>query len=293
MKIMVSGASGLVGAELASALRARGHELALLSRSGAGVSWDPEAGELEAGKLEGLDAVVHLAGENIASGRWSARKKAAIRDSRVLGTRLLADRLAKLERGPRVLVCASAVGYYGDGDREVDEESASGKGFLAEVCRDWELAAKAAEASGVRVVSLRIGVVLSAEGGALGKMLLPFRLGLGGPVGNGGQWMSWIAISDLVDVIAYALSTGGLSGPVNAVAPGAVTNADFAGTLGRVLGRPAFLPLPGFAVRAFFGEMGEELLLQGQRVRPSRLLQAGFRFRHPDLEPALRHLLLH
>lgn len=295
MRVLVSGASGLIGGALVPFLTTGGHDVVRLARGrkrAGAVSWDPAAGSIDHAGLAGLDAVVHLAGENIAGGRWTVEKKARIRDSRVVGTRLLCEALAALPRPPQVLVAASAIGFYGDrGNDVVDEDSAPGAGFLADVCREWEAATAPAAAAGIRVVNLRFGVVLSGAGGALGTMLPPFRLGLGGPIGGGRQFMSWIAIDDVLDAILFALATAALSGPVNAVAPGVTTNAELTATLGRVLSRPAVIPVPAFAVRLLFGEMGDELLLSSTRVVPQRLEAAGFRFRFPALEPALRHLL--
>lgn len=296
MKILVSGASGLIGGALVPYLTTGGHEVLRLARGGrrrAGVvTWDPSAGTLDPAALDGVEAVVHLAGENIAGGRWTAARKAQIRDSRVVGTRLLCEALADMARPPKVLVAASAIGFYGHrGNDVVDEDSAPGGGFLADVCREWEAATAPAAAAGIRVVNLRFGIVLSAAGGALATMLTPFRLGLGGPVGGGEQYMSWIAIEDVADAVLFALTTPALAGPVNAVAPTPVTNAELTATLARVLARPAVVPLPAVAVRLLFGEMGEELLLASTRVAPHRLTEAGFHFRFPELEPALRHLL--
>lgn len=294
LKIAVSGASGLVGSALVPFLTAGGHSVLRLTRRPAGkgeVSWDPEGGRIEAEKLEGLDAVVHLAGESIAAGRWSAARKARIRESRVRGTRLIAETLRGLKRRPAVLVCASAIGFYGDRPEPVEESSPPGEGFLAGVCREWEAAAAPAAAAGVRTVHLRFGIVLSPAGGALAKMLPPFKLGAGGPVGSGRQAMSWVAIDDVLGAVHFAIQRDVLSGPVNVTAPGAVSNREFGRTLGRVLGRPAFAPLPAFMARLLFGEMGRELLLEGARVRPARLQAAGFEFLYPDLEPALRHVL--
>ena len=295
MKILVSGSTGLVGSALVPFLLTGGHQVARLVRSqptaGGEVPWDPAAGRLEATNLEGLDAVVHLAGERI-TGRWTAAKKARIRSSRVQGTRLLAETLARLARPPKTLVCASAIGYYGHrGDELLREESPPGAGFLAEVCREWEAAARPAAEKGIRVVQLRIGVVLSAAGGALALMLTPFKLGLGGRVGSGQQYMSWIAIDDLAGIIQHALANESLRGPVNAVAPRAITNREFTKTLGRVLGRPTIFPMPAFAARLAFGQMADELLLASARVEPTRLIASGYKFRTPELEAALRHLL--
>ena len=288
-----------MGSALVSFLAAGEHRVTRLVRTtprpGSGeVHWDPEAGVFDATRLEGLDAVVHLAGESIATGRWTAEKKAKIRDSRVGGARLRCDSLAGLKQPPRVLVCASAIGYYGDrGDELLTEESALGTGFLAGVCREWEAAAASAVQKGIRVVHLRFGMVLSGVGGALAKLLPPFKMGLGGVLGTGRQYVSWIALDDLFGVIAHALTTEALQGPVNAVAPNPVTNQEFTRTLGRILGRFTLLPIPAVAARLTFGEIADEVLLASQRVQPTRLLATGYRFRYPELEGALRHLLGH
>ncbi len=241
--------------------------------------------------LQGLDAAVHLAGESIAQ-RWTPERKARILKSRARGTRLLSESFARLTQLPCVLLCASAIGYYGDrGEEVLTEESPSGVGFLAEVCREWEAACEPAVRKGIRVVNLRIGVVLSAAGGVLPRMLLPFRMGLGGRVGHGRQYMSWIALDDLVGVIVHALTCDTLAGPVNAVAPHPVTNVEFTRTLGRVLRRPTVLPIPAFAARLALGEMADGLLLASTRVQPARLAASGYAFRYPELEGALRHVL--
>lgn len=297
MHIAVTGASGLLGSALLSFLSGGGHRLTRLVRPGAtagaaAIEWDPQTGRLEAGALEGLDGVVHLAGENIAAKRWTAGQKVRIRDSRVAPTRLLSETLAKLSRPPKVLVCASAIGLYGDRGAELmAEDSPAGSGFLAEVCEAWEAASQAARDAGIRTVLLRIGVVLSPAGGALARMLLPFRLGTGGVIGTGEQYWSWIGLDDVVGAIHHALLTATLEGPVNAVAPQPVTNREFTKTLGRVLSRPTLLPLPGFAARLALGEMADDLLLSSTRVEPARLLASGYSFRHPELEGALRHCL--
>ena len=295
MKILVTGASGLVGRALVPLLAGGGHEVVRLVRSapGAGdIQWHPDAGVIQAGALEGFDGVVHLAGENIASGRWNAEKKRRIKESRVRGTRLLARALAALERPPQVLVSASAVGFFGDrGDEELTETSPAGSGFLSEVCREWEAVTEAAEGKGIRVVHARLGVVLSQEGGALAKMLAPFKLGAGGVVGNGRQYMSWITLDDTVAAITHLVATGSAAGPVNVVAPAPVTNREFTSTLGRVLRRPTVFPLPGFVARLMFGEMADELLLASTRVKPANLLDSGFTFCHRSLEEGLRHVL--
>jgi uncharacterized protein (TIGR01777 family) len=293
LRVAVSGAGGLIGSALVRAMVAEGHEIRRLVRRPSAdrteVSWDPTAGTVDAEGLEGLDAVVHLAGENIASGRWTAARKETIRASRVGGTRSLCDALARLEAPPGVIVSASAIGYYGDrGEELLDETSPPGKGFFPGVGQAWEAATSGAEKAGIRVVKLRIGVVLSGSGGALARMLPPFRLGLGGRLGSGRQYMSWIALDDLVAAIRFAIDTPSLRGPVNATAPEAVTNADFTRTLGRVLGRPTPFPIPGPALRVLAGGMADEALLSSARVRPRRLQESGFRFLHPDLDGALR-----
>ena len=295
MKVLVTGSSGLVGSVVVGALDKSGQQVLRLVRAKPStaneIHWSPAEGRLDPAALEGLDGVVHLAGENI-TGRWTAAKKARIRDSRVNGTQLLAGAVARLARPPKVLVCASAIGYYGDRSDEVlREDSPPGKGFLADVCQEWEAAARPAAEKGIRVVHLRIGVVLSPAGGALAKMLTPFKLGLGGKIGSGNQYMSWIAIDDLVGVIQHALATDALRAPVNAVAPRPVTNREFTKTLGRVLGRPTIFPMPAFAARLAFGEMADELLLASARVEPVRLAASGYRFQMPELDAALRHLL--
>jgi uncharacterized protein (TIGR01777 family) len=292
MKVLISGSTGLIGSALIPYLESKGITGTRLSRRGPDIAWNPETGKLETSALEGFDAVVHLAGENIASGRWTAEQKQRIRDSRVKGTRLLAESLARLQDPPKSLICASAVGYYGNrGDEVLREDSLSGSGFLAETCREWEAAAGAAAAKGIRVVHLRFGVVLSARGGALAKMLMPFKLGVGGKIGSGHQYMSWVALDDAVSIIHHALITPTLQGPVNAVAPDAPTNATYTQTLGRVLARPTVLPMPAFAAKLAFGEMADELLLASQRVEPRALHKSGYAFRYPNLEGALRHVL--
>lgn len=292
LDVAITGATGLVGRALSAFLTAGGHRVRRVVRSGGGpddILWDPGRGAIDAPRLEGVDAVVHLAGENIAAGRWTEARKRAIRESRVGGTRLLAEALARLARPPSALICASAVGFYGNrGDEPVDEASPSGEGFLAETCVAWEEAARPAAARGIRVAHVRLGTVLSAEGGALAKLLLPFLLGAGGPVGSGRQGMSWVALDDAIGIFHFLLLRDDLAGAFNATAPGAMPQKEFARTLGRVLRRPAIAPLPAPFVRAIFGEMGERLLLEGAFVKPGRLLDSGFGFRFAGLEQALR-----
>lgn len=296
MNVLVTGSSGLIGSALGPYLASNGHQVIRLVRSKvqAGETqrcWDPEAGTLDPASLEGLDAVVHLAGENIAR-RWTETKKLKILNSRVKSTRLLSESLRRLAKPPKVLVSASASGYYGDrADEILKEESAAGSMFLSEVCRQWEAETEPAARAGIRVVVLRIGVVLSPSGGALAQMLLPFKLGAGGRIGSGRQFWSWIAIDDLLGAILHALNTQALRGPVNAVAPNPVTNLEFTKTLGRVLGRPTLFPMPAFAARLVFGQMAEELLLASARMEPAQLLATGYKFQYRELVPALRHLL--
>lgn len=290
--VAVSGATGLIGSALVERLRAHGSRVRRLVRSGRtdpdDVAWDPMRGVLSPGALDGVDAVVNLAGEPIAQ-RWTSQRKQAIRESRVRGTELLARTIAGMERKPSVLLSGSAVGYYGDrGDELLDEESAPGSDFLAGVVREWEDATRAAADAGVRVARLRTGLVLSPRGGALERLLLPFRLGVGGPIGSGRQWMSWISLHDHVRAIEHALTTPSLAGPVNLVAPNPVTNAEFATTLGRVLTRPAIMPVPSFALELLYGEMARATILSGQRVLPKALVRSGFEHAHPTLEQALR-----
>ena len=297
MHVLVTGSTGLVGSALVAFLTTGGHQVTRLVRRAprpgqAEVYWHPEAGSIATPGLEGIDAMVHLAGENIASGRWSAAKKASIRESRVQGTQLLCSALAQLANPPQVLVSASAIGYYGDrGDAVLREDSRPGRDFLADVCRAWEAATEPAVQRGIRVVTVRLGIVLSPAGGALAKMLLPFKMGVGGRIGSGQQYMSWIALDDVVGAMHHAIVTDALHGPVNVVAPNPVTNAVFTKTLGRVLGRPTVLPLPAFAARVAFGEMADALLLASTRVEPARLTDTNYAFRYPELEGALRHVL--
>jgi uncharacterized protein (TIGR01777 family) len=295
-RIAISGASGLIGSQLVPFLRTGGHDIARLVRrrpsAADEIAWDPDAGQIDAASLEGMDAVIHLAGVSIAGGRWTKTRKAAILSSRLQGTSLLAETLASLQRPPRVLISASGIGYYGDAGRTpLTEESPLGAGFLAGVCRDWEEATAPASASGIRVVLPRFGVVLSGGGGLLSRLIPVFRFGLGGPLGNGEQFMSWIALDDLLGVLLQAIADDRLAGPVNAVAPQALSNRAVAETLGRVLGRPAVLRAPALALRLAAGELADELLLASQLARPARLEDVGFSFAFPTLEEALRHEL--
>jgi hypothetical protein len=295
MRIAITGASGLVGTALAKRLSGQGHEIIRMTRQAAGpgeLAWSVEQGIFDPAQAEGLDVLAHLAGENVAEGRWSEEKKERIRHSRVTGTGSLCRSLAQLRQPPRVLVCASAIGFYGNrGEEVLTEDSEAGRGFFPEVCAQWEDAAKPAAEAGIRVAHLRIGVVLSETGGALGKMLIPFKFGLGGRLGDGRQFISWIALDDLLDAIEYAIARESLAGPVNATAPNPVTNQEFTRALAAAVNRPALFPVPSFALRLAVGEMADEALLASARVMPTRLLAAGFKFQFPELEPALRRLL--
>jgi uncharacterized protein (TIGR01777 family) len=296
LRIAVTGASGLVGRQLVPFLRTGGHDVVSLvrrrPRTDDEIFWDPARGEIDAAALDGIDAVVHLAGESIAGGRWTAKRRQAILNSRVQGTGLLARTLAGLHRPPRVFVSASAIGYYGDaGTTALTEESPSGDGFLAGVCRVWEDAAIPAADAGIRVVHPRIAVVVAGDGGFLAQVGRLFQFGLGGPVGSGDQIMSWIARDDLLGIILQAIADERLRGPVNAASPNPVTNRAFAQTLGRLLDRPAFVRAPASALRLVAGGLADELLLASQSVQPARLAETGFRFAYPIMEDALRHEL--
>ncbi len=296
MKVLISGSHGLVGSTLIKSLESDGHEVVRLVRhppTGASeIEWSPERYSIALARLEGFDAVIHLAGESIAEGRWNEEKKRRIRESRVKGTRLLSDSLANIKHPPKSFLCASAIGYYGNrGDEILTESSPPGDDFLAEVCVEWEKASEEAVQKGIRTVNLRFGIILDSKGGALAKMLPPFRMGVGGKIGTGRQWMSWIALDDVVGAIKRALTNETLSGPVNFVAPNPVTNREFTKTLGKVLSRPTLFSIPAFGARLAFGEMADALLLSSQRVEPERLKKAGYQFRYSELKGALRHVL--
>ncbi len=291
MKIAITGASGLIGTALTAFLTTGGHEVHALVRSQpkpGEIQWDIKNQTIDAAGLEGMDAVIHLAGESI-TGRWTDEKKQRIRDSRTLGTELLAKTLAGLKKPPKVFVSTSATGFYGDrGETQLDETSKAGDGFLADVCKAWENAAQPAKDAGIRVVHPRIGIVLSPKGGALKELLTPFKLGVGGVVGSGEQYMSWITLDDIVGAFLHVLKNDDLSGPVNFTAPNPAQNREFTKTLGQVLSRPTFIPLPAAAVKLGMGEMGKALLLDGQRVMPKQLQSSGFKFLHPTLKAALQ-----
>jgi uncharacterized protein (TIGR01777 family) len=299
LTVAISGASGLIGTNLGHFLTTGGHRVIRLVRRRddlrpGDVYWNPARGEIDRDGLAAADAVVHLAGVPIAPGRWTEDRKRAILESRVQGTESLARALAEMRDGPRTLISSSAIGFYGNrGDALLREGAESGTGFLAEVCRSWEMATRPAEEAGVRVVRLRTGVVLTPEGGALGELLTPFKMGAGGRLGSGEQYMSWIDLDDLLGLVLHLLYDGSVRGPVNATAPHPVTNGTFASTLGRVLGRPTLIPVPAFAVKAAFGQVGEEVLLWGQRVVPAKALEQGFRFDYEGLEDSLRFQLGH
>ena len=294
MKILITGASGLIGKALHESFQSKGYELLRASRkepkSAADIQWDTESGFAEPERLEGVDAVIHLAGESVSGLRWTDEKKTAIRNSRILGTRSVVEAMAAMKQKPKVFIAASAIGFYGDrGDEILTESSSPGTTFLADVAKAWESESRRAEDAGIRTVLLRTGVVLSKDGGALATMLTPFKFGLGGVVGSGKQWMSWISLSDLVGIVNFTLEKENLRGAVNVVAPNAVTNEEFTKTLGDVLYRPTFLPLPAFAINMVFGEMGDALLLASTRAEPRRLEDAGFEFEFTDLKKAIEN----
>jgi uncharacterized protein (TIGR01777 family) len=304
MKVLISGSSGTVGTALRTALHAKGHDILRLVRPATpreprnpstgqlDVAWNPGVDEPLDPAAEGTDTVIHLAGASIGDARWTAQRKVLLRDSRVAGTHHLVDALARLRRPPRLFIAASAIGFYGDrGDELLTESSAPGADFLASLTCDWEAESMRAAQFGARVVTLRFGIILAKNGGALPRMALPFRLGAGGRIGSGKQWMSWVTLADIVAIIGHAASTDSLSGPVNAVAPHPARNAEFAAALGRVLHRPAIFPTPAFALRLALGEMAGALLFSSQRVQPQKLEQSGYRFLNPDLLPALESVL--
>ncbi|HIG28121.1 MAG TPA: TIGR01777 family protein [Verrucomicrobiales bacterium] len=292
MNILITGSSGLIGTKLCSILQQKGHRTVPLLRhqNAQPTSWDPENGIIN---IDGtFDVVIHLAGAGVASGRWSKSRKEGILNSRVQGTRLIAEYFSKLEKKPHLIVSSSAIGYYGNrGDELLDEDSSQGSGFLSDVCRQWEDATAKASEAGIRVVNLRIGVVLSTSGGALKKMLLPFRMCLGGKIGNGSQYFSWVSIQDIPGAIEFILTNDSIKGPVNLVSPAPISNTDFTKALGTALKRPTPVPLPAFMVKLLFGKMGDECLLSGAQVMPGKLLDAGYTFEHPDIDQALDHLL--
>ncbi len=296
MRILISGSSGFIGSALTSTLVSSGHTVLRLVRSpeklAGDIFWNPDQGRIDTSNLEGMDAVVHLAGESIASGWWTAQKKDRIRETRVKGTKLLSDALTDLKKPPSVFISASAIGIYGDRGAEIlKENSLPGKDFLAGVCQEWEAAPELAARKGIRVVNPRFGIVLGKEGGALAKMLYPFKLGVGGKIGSGEQYMSWITIDDVVGALQFALMNEKIKGPINVVAPHPVTNVEFTKILGKTISRPTIFPLPAFVAHWVMGEMADVLLLSSARVEPAQLLEKGYVFKFPQLEPALRHLL--
>jgi len=297
LNILISGAGGLIGSGLVPFLTAGGHHVTRLVRRPAAsekneVCWDPASGHLNPDDIEGTDTVIHLSGENIGTGRWTEGKRKKIIESRTKSTRLIAETMTKLSPMPRVLVCASAIGWYGNrGNTVLTEKDVPGNDFISHVCEEWEKAAVPAVEKGIRVVFMRIGVVLTPAGGALGKVLPLFKLGIGGKAGTGSQYMSWIGTDDVIGAVYHVISDDRIHGPVNTVSPNPVTNLGYTETLGRVLSRPTLLPVPAAAIKLAFGRMGREILLSGARVMPDRLLETGYRFRNPDLEGALRHLL--
>jgi len=295
MKVAVTGSSGLIGSSLVSFLSEKNVTVSKILRENPEdneISWKPEGGDWDTAFADGIDGIVHLAGENIASGRWTRVKKEKIRNSRIEGTKRLCEHILKLPDPPSVFVCASAIGFYGDRGMEfLNESSSRGNGFLPDVCLGWEEATESVSKAGIRVVNVRFGVVLSKEGGALAKMLTPFKMGMGGKIGSGTQYMSWVAIDDVSGAIYHALITDSLKGPVNVTAPNPVTNKEFTNTLGKVLNRPTVMPMPAFMARLAFGEMANDLLLASTKVAPKRLSDSGYEFQYPELENALKHIL--
>ena len=295
MKVAVTGSSGLIGSSLVSFLPKKDVTVSRILRENPEdneISWKPEGGDWDSAFAGGIDGIVHLAGENIASGRWTNAKKDKIRNSRIEGTKKLCEHILKLPTPPSVFVCASAIGYYGDrGMAFLNEGSPRGSGFLPDVCLDWEEAAESVSKAGIRVVNVRFGIVLSKDGGALAKMLTPFKMGMGGKIGSGTQYMSWVAMDDVTGAIYHTLVTDSLKGPVNVTAPNPVTNKEFTNTLGKVLNRPTVMPMPAFAARLAFGEMANDLLLASTKVAPKKLSDSGYDFQYPELENALKHVL--
>lgn len=294
MRIAITGSTGLVGTRLTQFFQKEGHQVLRLVRKtdqGRGTAyWQPETGEIEAEALEGTDVLIHLAGKSI-NGRWTKKRKEEILLSRTKGTRLIAETLASLRRPPRVLLSASGIGMTDDNTREVDETDSVGSGFLSDVIREWEKSTKAAEKAGIRVAHMRFGMVLSPRGGALKQMLPAFKLGLGGRLGHGRQWVSWVALEEIPHIVRFLIDRKEVAGPVNIVSPNPVSNVEFIQALGEALRRPVMIPMPSFALKLLFGEMGEELLLKGNRAIPKKLLDAGYTFRYPELEPALKEML--
>ena len=295
MKVAVTGSSGLIGSSLASFLSNEGVTVTRILRENPDendISWKPEGGCWDSAFAGGIDGIIHLAGENIASGKWTRKKKEKIRNSRIEGTKRLCEQILKLPTPPSVFVCASAIGYYGNRGMEfLNEGSPKGSGFLPDVCAGWEEASNIVSKAGVRVINVRFGIVLSKNGGALAKMLTPFKMGMGGKIGSGAQYMSWVAMDDVTGAIYHALVTDSLKGPVNVTAPNPATNKEFTNTLGKVLNRPTVMPMPAFAARLAFGEMAKDLLLASTKVAPKRLSDSGYEFQYPKLENALKHVL--
>ena len=295
MKVAITGSSGLIGSSLVSFLSKKGVTVSKILRENPEdnkISWKPEGGDWDSAFAGGIDGIVHLAGENVASGRWTKAKKEKIRNSRIEGTKRLCEHILKLPTPPSVLVCASAIGYYGNrGVEFLNEGSSRGSGFLPDVCLGWEEAAESVSKAGIRVVNVRFGIVLSKDGGALAKMMTPFKIGMGGKIGSGTQYMSWVAMDDVTGAIYHTLITESLKGPVNVTAPNPVTNKEFTNTLGEVLKRPAVVPIPAFAAKLAFGEMANDLLLASTKVAPKRLSDSGYKFQYPELENALKHVL--
>ena len=298
MKVLLSGSTGLIGSALSTHLKNKGYQVFSLTRDieqkdDNFIYWNPQKKELNLKDFEGFETIIHLAGENVGTGgRWNEKKRKQIRESRVVATQVLSDTLTQLEHPPKLFICASAIGYYGErGNTAITENSPPGGGFLSNVCSEWESATKSAQEKGIRVINTRIGVVLSPNGGALKQMLLPFRLGLGGALGSGKQFMSWVALDDVINAFYFLMKHESIQGPVNLVSPKAVTNKKFTLALGKTLHRPTIFTVPEFMIKLIFGKKGEELLLSSQNVKPETLLKEGFQFQYPDIEKALHHLL--